>query len=606
MNTIKNNKNKIKILLFCLLEVLIYIFLFIEKRIISMDKMSSLILILFIFLNSIYFGTKAKNKVLLSKFEKILLFLINITISFFISGKVLFLTEGVIDFSLIKIVEYLLLNILIFPIIYNIIYFLDKLNLKPNNYKCDKSKKQIIVFSVLVFTFFTLIWSAAALSFFPGNLMTDSTNEYSEAIIGSSFSLARPALHTIVTSFLLKIWRNPFIIIISEILLFSSVLSYIYTYFYIKKVNLRYIIISIIIFSLLANNLKLMTFFLTDITFTIGVLLLSFELYRICIEKDEYFKKWYKPLLLIIAVIITNYSRLNGIVIYYITILYLVYLFFKLKSKKIIFLTVSFLLLLSWIIENPLYNHYKVVKNEVSTVGPVSFAVKGLGAVTYYDGDLSNSEKKELEKILTIDEFKDNYSPYNIDTYTWSELRTKFNEGIEKIGSKEIYRLYIINIIKNPDIIVRDRLDGANLLWSYDIPKDGFEETNNYGIDHPCEITGDIKKLTKRCDKSYKQPKNNINTTIINYQKINKKIKILFILNWRPAFILSILLLLVFHAVRKKLRILSFLLPTIISVLFWTIMMNHPSYRYLWFINVIAFFTILLILLEQQVVKKNN
>ena len=66
-------------------------------------------------------------------------------------------------------------------------------------------------------------------------------------------------------------------------------------------------------------------------------------------------------------------------------------------------------------------------------------------------------------------------------------------------------------MFKNPDILIRDRLDGANLLWSYDTPKDGFIEINTYGIEHPCEITGDVKNLNKNCDKIYKQPKNIIN-----------------------------------------------------------------------------------------------
>ena len=606
MNLIKKHKKIMIMFLFCILEVCIYSFLFIEKKIINMDLISNFILIPFTIINSLYYGMKSRKKLVLNKLEKLLLTLINLIISFFISGKILFLSSNIINFSIIKIAYYLLLNILTFPVIYNILYSLDKLNLKSNNYRCDKSKKQIVIFFILVFIFFTVVWIGAAYSFFPGNLMTDSSNEYQEAITRKSFTLARPALHTIAISYLLRIWKNPFIIIVSEIVLFSSVLSYIYTYLYAKKVDLKVLIISAIIFSLSANNLKLITFFLTDISFTIGMLLLSFELYRISTEKEDYFKKWYNPLILIIALIITNYSRLNGLVSYAITICYLVYLLFKLETKKTIALVITISLLLNWIIENPLYNHYGVRDSEVSTVGPVSFAVKGLGAITYYNGNLSKKEKKQLEKIITIKEFKEYYSPYNIDTYTWSKLRTKFNDGIVNVGSSTIYKLYINNMFKNPDILIRDRLDGANLLWSYDTPKDGFIEINTYGIEHPCEITGDVKNLNKNCDKIYKQPKNIINKAIEKYQKINKDIKLLFIFNWRPGFILSILLLLIFHGLRKKKRIIPFFLPTIISVLFWAVLMNHPSFRYLWFINVNVFFAVLIILLEQQIVKTRN
>ena len=152
-----------------------------------------------------------------------------------------------------------------------------------------------------------------------------------------------------------------------------------------------------------------------DVPFTISLLWLTFELYKIQKEKEGYFKNVLNDIKLIICLLFVYFFRINGMIPYLISIVYLFYIMFRSENKKNILFVILVSFFSIWFVKNPVYKFYDI-KTGSSSGTAASFATKGLGALAYYDADLTKEEKRDLSVLLPIKKLKKNYSAYNIDT----------------------------------------------------------------------------------------------------------------------------------------------------------------------------------------------
>ena len=91
---------------------------------------------------------------------------------------------------------------------------------------------------------------------------------------------------------------------------------------------------------------------------------------------------------------------------------------------------------------------------------------------------------------------------------------------------------------------------------------------------------------------------NNVNDFSVGSGSLD--VKIVDSIIWRFGFTFSILLLLLFFVIDRKIRILPVFYPTLINMLFWVALMSHQDYRYLWFIYVNTFFIFIFEMLEKK------
>ena len=594
MNKIMQNKNTKWIIL--ILEFILYIILFCFRRVIHLDKISHAIMTVVILANWYYFVNKTIKKFKYTKIQLIFLIIINLCISFFASGKELFLTDSVISINISSLFFYLLTNIFIFPFIYNLLYLLDNSNIVDKKSSNKNSNK----FALKVFLISFIIMFIACLAFYPGNITSDTVDQISQAMGDFPINNSHPALNTIIIKLLMSIWNNPFVIVIGYSLFFSFVLTHIYKFLYEQKVSEKFLYISLLVFLLSVNNLTMVTMAWKDIPFTIAMLWLTFEVYKIIKLKEVYFKSCFNIIFFCISMTLTYILRYNGIFPFYLMIIYLIFILFKLKEKIKILITIILCFGSIWFIQGPVYDYFDVSKDDVISGGAASFAAKGLGALIYYDGDLSIEDIETISDLADLDDLRDFYYAYSIDTYSFEDI--KFNEGIDRLGVAKIYQMYIKHFFKNPKIIIRDRLDGSNLLWSYETPSGGFNYKYDTGIAYPSWIE-DFDGFERNEGTKYIPKSNILKETIKFYQDTTERVIVLDSLFWRGGIALSVLLVLLYFIFIKKIHILPVTYPTLINVLFWFALLNHQSYRYLWFLYVNTFFLIIFVLLEKKKTK---
>lgn len=592
MTNIKNNTIfKYSSLFF---ELILYYLLFIVKQVLIFDISSHLLALIFVLVNFIYFYNKSIGKINFKKGELILIIIINLLISFCISGKVIFMNDYIMTTGIKPIIWFIMVNVFIFPFIYNFLYFFDNLNIINKN---KNKNNDSLHFSINVFLISFITWFIIAIGFYPGNITVDSVIQLQQATGAVPINGAHPIFSTLYIKWLLLIWNNPFIVVIANVLFFSLVITRIYKYLYEKNVNKNFLYISLIIFILCVNNISMITMIWKDIPFTISLFLLTVELYRIVNDKDEYFKKITNMLILTISLVFTYLFRQNGMFPFIVVILYLAFLTIKSKKKIRIISTIVVSIFLVALVNGPVFNYYNADNSSgYSVAGAGSFAGKGLGALVYYDIDLSESDKELISKMGSFEELKNHYNRYSIDTYSQLE---GWNKGLEEIGISNLYGTYIKHFFLNPKVIIRDKLDGCNLLWSYQTPQDGYNYTYDYGVDFTDSVSI-LRQFKANYFNKYVPKKNIISKPVELYQKVTERVDLINIIFWRFGFALSILLLLLYYVVTKKVKILPVMYPTIISILFWLVLMSHHSYRYLWFMFVNIYFIFIFTLVEKN------
>ncbi len=577
-------------------EFVLYLILFYFKKIISFDKISHLLMVAIIIINWYYFFNKTINKFKYTRIQLIFLIIINLCISFFVSGKVLFLTNSVVSINLLSIFLYLLTNIFMFPFVCNLIHLFDNSIIVDKKIKTENSNK----FALKVFLISFIVMFIACLAFYPGNITSDTVDQISQATGQFPINNVHPAINTIIIKLFMSIWNNIFSIVVGYSLFFSLILAHIYKYLYEQKANVKFLYISLFVFLLSINNISMVTMAWKDIPFTISLLWLTFETYKIVKQKGEYFKKNLNIIFFCVSMTLTYYFRYNGMFPFLVMILYLIFILFKLKEKLRIVITIIICFFSIWFVQGPFYDYFEVTKGDSISGGAASFAAKGLGALIYYDGDLSEEDLKTLSKLADLDDLREFYYAYSIDTYSFQDI--KFNEGIAELGVPKIYEMYIKHFFKNPKIIIRDRLDGSNLLWSYETPVGGFNYKYDYGVLYP-DWVEDFDGFERNNGTAHFPKSNILQDSFKIYQKAVNKVILLDSFFWRGGIILSILLVLLYYIFIRKIHILPVTYPTLISVLFWFALMNHQSYRYIWFLYVNTFFLIIFALLEKKKTK---
>jgi hypothetical protein len=580
-------------------ELILYYLLFVVKKVISFGLISHITMIILILLNFYYFYKKSFKDLKFKRSELILFIIINLLISFCISGKVLFMYDYVMTTGIKPIIWFIMVNVFVFPFTYNILHLIDNTHI-INNKKNEKDSKK---FALRVFLITFITWMIIGIAFYPGNITIDSVVQIQQAIGEATMNSTHPIFSTLYIKWLLMIWYNPFIIIIANILLFSFVITHIYKYLYEKNVNVKFLYISLLIFILSVNNISMITMVWKDIPFSISMLWLTFELYKIVNEKDKYFKKSINIILLIISLIFTYFFRQNGVFPFIVAIIYLLFLVIKLKEKIRIISTVLITILLVLLIKGPVFSYYVTDDSDgFFTSGSGSFAAKGLGALVYYDAKISDEDKELISKMGSFEDLKLHYNAYSIDTY--SQIKG-WGEGIEKIGINKLYEAYIRNFFRNPKVIIRDKLDGSNLLWSYATPADGYIYSYDYGVDST-PLVGLLNQFEATHDYKYIPKRNFVSKLVDIYQKKTERFNITNMIFWRFGFVLSLLFIISYYMITKNIKLMPVLSPTAISILFWLVLMNHCSYRYLWFLFLNTFFILIFTLIEKENKKKKG
>ena len=335
--------------------------------------------------------------------------------------------------------------------------------------------KDLIIFliPVIIFSFYLYIYN-------PGILTFDSFNQLHQIATGE-YTNWHPFFHTFIEMILLKIYANPMIIGIVQILTFSIIWMSICRYFRKDYVNsdlkdikkdrqfILQVIVTLIISLIPINAIYAITLW-KDIFFGYFLLLLCFLIKVLVDKKGDVSLKFVILLSAVMAVV--SQIRPNGIYIIIPLIIVFAYYFYKNNNSEKFFikmpvLAVIFILLIASL--NVVYDVEDTQKDAV-------FA-KAAHMLANYDLQhiLSAEDSAKLHEMINETTIKENYNSFFTDP-----IRNTANQDVYENNKGTYLGMAISYSLKNPMYFIKYMLGSSEITW--DITRDSYWQGKPYYI----------------------------------------------------------------------------------------------------------------------------
>ncbi|MCI8778984.1 MAG: hypothetical protein HFI87_07535 [Bacilli bacterium] len=571
----------------CFLGLNIIVFIFIDSLISKKTNSLFLILSLFIF--------EYNSSLLFSISTKLFIYIFSILISFIIDKLKISLLQDMKKFCLILLSSLIATFCLIgsisldnlsfsYIIIFGFtLWWLGYIIVLFNYFIIYISKRMVVVnnksfLDRLLLCVIPLVFFFIYLYIFSPYICTTDGSMQLREIKSNILTNWHPFFHTLLMRFSYNVFGNFRSFIIVRIVLVSILFSSIGTYFIRKGINRIFIYLLVFFLSLNPITGIHMVSILKDVDYIICVILLTFLLIKY-INKDF---KLLDYLLLFISLLFIALFRHNGL---YVSIGFILVLFILvIINKNIRFIPICLLIPISlFVINNVVYNHFSIQPGLRNS--DIITLTHGLQAVFREHDD--NNIQSLLDEYIDLVELNDSYNKYNIDVLL--HYATKPFRSLE-INKFSLIKLYINELFKYPNILLKDRLFGTDIMWN--IVKNDEIQTFDYQID---EDQFGFSYYNEKDIELHDSALKRMITKILLFISNNKILNMIFL---RSGLYLCLLLILFINFFDKKNWLI--LCPFIINIMTLFIALHHQSYRYVMFIPLIFIIYFL------QVILNNN
>ena len=540
-----------------------------------------------------------KLELKLMKKQMVLIGIISIIISIQFLAYPLFLNTGTIVINPKKLLCFIISIIFVFFIVTEVILYLMshtniKLRKNQNNYKIF-----IAILSILIG-----VWLIALCIFYPGNISSDTTDQWLQATGYRPYNDWHPFFMTFIMSLLLKLNQSIVFLEVIQILYMALCYSFLLYELYIRGLSKKQVILTTFMFALFPGNFMAATSISKDAIFTSTLVYSCYLLYKISLSSEAFFKKTSNCISLIITFVMLYTMRHNGILPCFFITIYLLYINIKnhklLKWKPITVIIVS-IAMISFIY-GPLFNNLNVGKNALS---PYLTMFTADGACLSNGKTFSEESTEILESIIPLEAWKNNYNRFSSDSYLFAKVSPL---NLSKITAKQAFRVYLEALFKYPHIVIQDRLDGMNILWNIFQPDESLNNSKwHYGI-YNDTILG-LK--TFGININYSEPYYYIHNSIadlcngiFNMFSYNKILDAIF---WRSGIYFVLLFIFyIYSVVVHKNSINIMLIPFWGNTLSWILVLSFQAYRYIYYVQIIAFFYVAFCLTYPNKVQKKK
>lgn len=452
MNAIIKNKKRLIRYLALAFSCLIYILYFIRSK--------TDYTYLMIFFTFLCIGWKSITPAMQSETFSIIILrsVLSIIFSFQIWGFELFLKDILWNTSIWHLLVYLSCTICTYSFLCGIDGFV--FHQKKKARTGDSTHPAFVFFISLVFL--GTVWSLVAMLFYPGNMTSDNTDQWVQALGYNQINDWHPFINQLYYRTCIKIFGpNPIYCIILAAWVFAFVLAR-WAVFFSSKTSAWKVILAEYIFALSPSTIYMVTTPSKDMYFAVFMtweLLLLVRLHEITAEK---FLQSIESLEFVFVSLILSLIRHNGKIIVFLIIGIIVITCYRAKIRtKILGLSVSLILLASFLVmQNPVKYHFcrsTAVTQKSAMFRPL---ISPYASALCSEIVLSQDTMDYLRKILPLDAYK-KYNPYNSDTIFFEPPYPDYS----KVSLKSAMRYYIKLLFRHPFIVIKDRLDGTNLMW---------------------------------------------------------------------------------------------------------------------------------------------
>lgn len=355
--------------------------------------------------------------------------------------------------------SYLKMYVILYMVVFFIIALVDWIKFKVLKQSIEESKQYWKSWIIL-----TIFMNLIALAYFPGNWSWDVLYQWAQADKIVPLSDGHPIIMTLFLRLLINIYKHPYILIESLIILNSTFWATIYSFVctYCKKIK-----IGILFFIILSPALILMITNPLKDSFHMYFMALSIFYLYLLIKKPEYFCRPYIFLSFSCSLFLITELRHEGIVSFIVCIIMVIILAsWKRTILPIIACMISVLCIM-------IFNNYKLKllenNNEMNSgtqSAATTIILSDLSRVLYDGEELTVESKKLMEDFIPLQKFLELYQPYDRDLLGYNdEYIVSIYKNNKKYSTFDLLKCYINEFFNNPKSIITARLDAVNTLW---------------------------------------------------------------------------------------------------------------------------------------------
>lgn len=517
---------------------------------------------------------------------------ITLTILSIIYSTFIIIGNSFIKYDSFKLIEkYPILNIIFYILLIISFYFIlkkifnlleSKKQILPKLNKFKKTKiyktfdKHPFLFSLI---FMILCYLPYIISFYPAILSPDPSyqikqyfkipNKYStySVMLDPSVTITNhhPVIHTLLLGTCVKIGTlinnvnlGLFIYSIIQILTLTSTLAYTIKFLKNQNINNNYLLLMLLVYSLVPAFPFYSMSAVKDVIFTSLIILYITKLYEFIKTDEITISNIIKTCILMILIILFRNNGIHTLALSFPLLLLLK----KTKKYKYKILTLIILFLgFNYTYNNIILPYFKITPTSIRETLSIPFQ-QTARYVKYHESEISDNEKKAIDKVLEYATLKERYKNEIADP-----VKNKYNKYTTNEELKDYFKVWFIELLKHPKTYIEATIN------------------NTYGYYYPIKTNWYIyHKFDSRIVKDgFNYHYNNLDTSrkiLTTYGQTFQSIPILNIfvnigINvWILIFMLSYLIYL------KKYKEIIYLSPSFVLVLVCIASPVNTYFRY--------------------------
>ena len=372
-----------------------------------------------------------------------------------------------------------------------------------------------------------------------------------------------------------------------QLLLFSLVLCAFLMMGYDRGMPLPLLVFLGCFFALMPNQVLSWTNVLKDFPFTLALLWGTYLLLQLALDTPRS-RKGPFYVCLALDIFLVSLLRHNGAAPAAAMIVFCIVLTVRrYEQVKLRALTAAVLAAVSFgVFKGPVMTALNVAPVSLS---PFTTLFCAVGSCVNKDLPLSEEADAILEKALPLEDWHDYYARYyGHDFYYWGRPEGSVPYTPTEVTTPDILRVYGEALCKYPDVILKDRIDGCDILWDVAEPEDSFNAKSFclvYDRDWMAQYV-DMNDYYDTDDGVLRDYRQNFFTKAYLRLTGTPRNSVLDILLWRTGAYLIAFWVLLFWRKNGMQRFRSAAVPFLGNLIISVLYVYHQSFRYVYFVQV--------------------
>lgn len=257
-----------------------------------------------------------------------------------------------------------------------------------------------------------------------------------------------PAFYCMILRLIELVWNSPTAVVLTQYAFWLYVCLELLLYLRKKDIKESVLIVLALMLGGNAGNYLYLNTVWKDIPYTLSLFWTIIILAKLLIDYEEYKKKWYIYLELVMALIGVSLYRNNGIVAFVIILLLMVIL---LRENKKVWISALLSIALFATIKGPVYSYFDIQPIDSGVYIGLSQDILGV----YCTGGEVSEDTLKMINVMT--EYNNGEYVYNA---TWA-----YQSYDLAVDMKDFIICYIDTFIKNPVVMTRAIIDRIDGIW---------------------------------------------------------------------------------------------------------------------------------------------